>query len=171
MQEDGNDASQIVYDEFLECIVRCGIATYDYEFKVETDIKDFEVGNKSAAVKRKDVDEGGEAIHEAMARWGILRKHVNLMNLVQGGFLADAVLHLTAMKRVENQPDATKDDDTQADGSHPVDSALRATDEHFQYATRGAFEEFIDAYIQHEFLAAVQSGGRSASPDKDDSAT
>lgn len=34
VQEDGNDASMIVYDEFLECVVRCGVATYDYEFQV-----------------------------------------------------------------------------------------------------------------------------------------
>ena len=42
MQEDGNDASQIVYDEFLECVVRCAVATYDYEFTHETDGASYE---------------------------------------------------------------------------------------------------------------------------------
>ena len=106
MQEDGNDSSHIVYDEFLECVVRCAVETYEYEFSHETDREDYEVGNKNADAKRALVEEGGDGMNKAMASWGLLRKNrAALRKLAKGGDLADVAEHLTARQRIGNAPD------------------------------------------------------------------
>jgi hypothetical protein len=106
VQEDGNDSSQIVFDEFLECVVRCAVATYEYEFSHETAHEDFKAENKKAVAKRIHVEEGGEASNHAMASWGVLKKNRAALNIgVKGDSLVDKIMQLTARQRIGNGPD------------------------------------------------------------------
>ena len=191
--------------------MRCGVATYDYEFKHTTARADFENGNKTAVTKRAHVAEGGEAITEAMSRWGRLKKNRSaLLKLVKSGKLADTVMQMTAMKRVGialpgqpppeddttlNAPASPPEHSETSDGAGNTDTDTGAPQRpvlgraqsmipaEFEanhptsageqqqqqggggggggFLLRGAFEEFIDAYIEHEFLAQFASGGAS----------
>ena len=153
MQEDGNDASQIVYDEFLECVVRCAVATYDYEFSHETDDADYRSGNKQAVVKRKHVEEGGNRTSAAMAAWGFVKKNRPvLQSLANSGTLADTVMQVTALQNIEKGPDKSV-----LEGNADVSETAEF---------RGAFEDFIDAYIEREFLVAVEKGIKSTGDEK-----
>lgn len=225
MQEDGNDASQIVYDEFLECVVRCAVATHDYEFTNETDRAKYEPDAsllKSNATVPENVDtpdarmcrsvfrkrcsqvlEGGQLRYDALSLFDCvngadelitrdefafyLSKHIPAD--FDGSILPDESLRVV-FDNISGGDGAVSIGDFEQFLAHGSDfesqtqgAALAggtpAFPESFKTSKvekdspfvaaeegdslRGAFEGFIDAYIKHEFLAAVYSGAKPSS--------
>ena len=96
-----------------------------------------------------------------MASWGRLRQ--NRFALLRGAVglqpktMADTVMAMKALQAIGQAPDdSAPEDPAPDDGAKPP--TLKSTgapaheggDHHTKY--RGAFEEFVDAYIEKEFL-------------------